>query len=729
MILGTVQYMAPEQLEGRQADERTDIFAFGVVLYEMVTGRRAFEGPSTVALIGNILHADPPSPSSIAPLTPPVLDEVVRLCLGKDPAARYQSMTDVQSRLTAARNLAVRAPVKPVGGRWRAPVAAVLLAGTVGGLVWREWTRSQFQNPPPERVAVQRKLTRLTFDQGLQTEPTFSPDGRFIVYASDRLGNFDIWVQPLAGGEPVQITRSPEPDTQPSWSPDGGTIVFRSERDGGGLYVVPALGGDDRRLTKDGDHPTWSPDGKHVRYLTSSFEQAHKTLKEVSVEDGATQLLFPEFTEGGGWDWIAPHPDGRFSFLGFKPKLGLGFFTVSNEGTVISSDVKRHLPAQLARFTDGTWDTYGRRFCWNRTGTALFLETQAVGTISNLWKIGVDPKTLDWVSFERLTTGPGADVRAALTPDGEHLAFSTLNESIRLYQFPFTADNKLTEGRPLTQEGAAVSYASVAPDGKSAVYNLGRFGVADPATLWHSRLDSASSRQLGTDGSNARLSPDGRQVAYSKISADRTVGFAAVMVRSVDGGPERSLMPWQKAWVAANDWISDGTAVLVSNRALETWPVTTSPAKSLSRVVLAVPNAGLFQAKYSPNGRWLSFVVAHDSGGAQIGVASVDGVPDRKWIAIETDQPWADKPRWSTDGKRLYFLAGEGSFLNLWAIAFDAERGIPIGVPFPVARFTSPALRIDPRVSFTEMDVSSRGVFLTMQSSRGNIWMLDNVDK
>ena len=139
----------------------------------------------------------------------------------------------------------------------RVAAAATLLAALTGA-AWWAWqaTRPRAQTPAESAGRLNYPYTRLTFGPGLQTDPAFSPDGKFIAYASDRAGNFDIWVQALSGGsEPVQVTKSPAQDTQPAWSPDGGTLVFRSERGGGGLFLVPAFGGAERRLTSFGSQP------------------------------------------------------------------------------------------------------------------------------------------------------------------------------------------------------------------------------------------------------------------------------------------------------------------------------------------------------------------------------------------------------------------------------------------------------------------------------------------
>ena len=154
----------------------------------------------------------------------------------------------------------------------------------------------------------QRSLSRLTFDAGLQSDPTWSADGRFIAYSSDKSGNFDIWVQPVGGGNAVQVTHAPAHDWQADWSPDDTQIIFRSEREGGGLFVVPALGGRERKISSFGYQPRWSPDGTRILFSNSGGEWTR-----ITEDNGASDK---------------PHwsPDGKAIY--FLSNRGTGFFNV-----------------------------------------------------------------------------------------------------------------------------------------------------------------------------------------------------------------------------------------------------------------------------------------------------------------------------------------------------------------------------------------------------------------
>jgi dipeptidyl aminopeptidase/acylaminoacyl peptidase len=190
-------------------------------------------------------------------------------------------------------------------------VATLAVAAAVFAIY--AWRRSGIDATPPPPAT--RTLTRLTFGPGLQTDVTWSPDGQRIAYASDRSGNFDIWVQPVGGGEPTQLTTSPDNDTHPVWAPDGSSIAFRSERDGGGVFLVRALGGAARKLTTFGVHPAWTPDGRDIfiRRGESGFARAY--LVSPSGDQPPREIL-NAFMKGGSWEWMAPHPDGRISMIG-----------------------------------------------------------------------------------------------------------------------------------------------------------------------------------------------------------------------------------------------------------------------------------------------------------------------------------------------------------------------------------------------------------------------------
>jgi len=254
-VVGTAAYMSPEQARGQPVDGRTDIWSLGVMLYEMIAGRSPFAGPSGTDVLAAILDRDPDPLARFAPDTPSELQRIVTKCLRKERALRYQVVQDLLLDLEAlrddvraqARSGSGPAPVASVSATGPRPaalngiaagptrrsrivmavVATALIVGVAVGLWW--WrSRATDAGGALSAAPVDRTLTRLTSLPGLQTDVTFSPDGRFIAYASDQGGNFDIWVQPVAaGGQPVQVTKSPAPDTEPDWSPDGSQIVFR----------------------------------------------------------------------------------------------------------------------------------------------------------------------------------------------------------------------------------------------------------------------------------------------------------------------------------------------------------------------------------------------------------------------------------------------------------------------------------------------------------------------
>jgi serine/threonine protein kinase len=232
IIVGTVQYMSPEQIEGRNIDPRADLFAFGSVLFEMLSGRKAFEADSNASMMAAILEREPPILSSVQPLATPALDRLVKTCLAKDPDDRWQTARDLLRELQwVAGGNADAADAHQTLDRARSPrlLAALALAGIAiaAGLGYFAGTRSASPSPAAVRIA------RLTDFLGLEEYPAISPDGRSVAFTADEGGTRQIWVKLTAGGAPLRLTQDKRDHVRPRWSPDSSSIIFFSPPAGG----------------------------------------------------------------------------------------------------------------------------------------------------------------------------------------------------------------------------------------------------------------------------------------------------------------------------------------------------------------------------------------------------------------------------------------------------------------------------------------------------------------
>ena len=547
---------------------------------------------------------------------------------------------------------------------------AVAAIGAVGWWVARQSSASRDAAVRPP-AAIARPLTRLTFGAGLQTDVTWSPDGQRIAYASDKAGNFDIWVQPVAGGEPAQLTISPDADTQPAWAPDGSSIAFRSERDGGGVFVVPALGGAARRLTTFGAHPAWMADGRDI-FVRTGLEGAVARAYLVSARgDEPAREILSEFLRGGLWDWMAPHPDGRLSVIGSHRTRGPGFYTLSGDGgnlTVVKPPTS--LPASLS---EGEHHPE-QRFQWSPQGNALYLEV-AANQIRSLWRIPVAPATLQWLSAERLTTGADNAVSPAISADGTRIAFASQQMTSRAWIYPFDAATGRLEGdgRPVTDEDTTIIWPGLSRDGRSLLYSAQRTGT-DRVDAIKTNLETGATSLLARNARGPLESPDGTRHAYllsrramgARDASAETNAFEFALALRDRTGSERLLSRWSgRAKIFPSDWTRDGDAVLCSYflesigsgpGALALWPVGREIPEKPDRVLLHVPGSVLWQATYSPDWRWISFVAApiDRPGTLELGIIPASGASADSWTRIAADHEWPDKPRWAPDGRTLY---------------------------------------------------------------------------
>src|SRR5215207_5910623 len=310
-VMGTLAYMSPEQAAGEPLDARTDVWSLGVVLYELATGRKPFEGGNRRETVNAILSEEPAPATATAPELPPGLDHVLSKALEKDRELRYQTASDLRADLKRLAREIDSAPPPGVSGRRSsgarraaarartraAPallVACLLLLALAAAFAGWRYVKSRGDGPDWSRATQ----LRLTDQAGTEFHPSLAPDGKSFVYSSDQSGNFDLYLQRVGGKNPTNLTKdSAADDSQPAFSPDGERIAFRSGREPSGVYVMGATGENLRLVAGGGFHPSWSPEGKELAYSLRGRDApdvrntAPSQIWVVNAESGAKRLL------------------------------------------------------------------------------------------------------------------------------------------------------------------------------------------------------------------------------------------------------------------------------------------------------------------------------------------------------------------------------------------------------------------------------------------------------
>jgi Tol biopolymer transport system component/DNA-binding winged helix-turn-helix (wHTH) protein len=617
----------------------------------------------------------------------------------------------------------------------------VMLAALIIGIITLIYLRSlNRQQPQPPRA-----LIRLTFDAGLQSEPTWSPDGRMIAYSSDSSGNFDIWVQ-QPGSKSVQVTNSPAHDWQPDWSRDGNQIVFRSERNGGGLFVVPALGGAEHKIADFGYRPRWSPDGSQILFSSSVLQYVGDAprLYVVGLDGSPPREVLSEFLSEinyGGMNGFAWRPDGqRVSIWAEHKQLGRGFWTMPLAGgavikSEIASEVDRQIKAAAVTL---------QKFLWAPSGRYIYFEGVSQG-VKNLWRVTVEPQTLRWIAGpDRLTVGPGEDSDIAISADGKKIALTTRLERTRVWSLPFDpiSGQLKGDGRPETRAGIDAWWFDVTRDGKQLAFVTRRADKtelnAPPGTLrselWKKSLVDGKETILAPADEYFRLFPhwsrDGSRLAYQRTSPKPGSANSEpnLFVLPAEGGEEQLLRSGLGDWTASGKWFLEDCRQSPQGRFQKCLtPISTAPGMEITRRVIAAdPDIDFFQTSISPNERWIAIQGVKYGGISTIYVIPVSG---GALTQVTDGKHWDDKPRWAPDGKTIYFVTNRGGFLNVWGIRFDLVKGQPVGEPFRVTAFESPSQMVFPRIAPLNIALRADRLFLNITEMSGSVWILENVDR
>ena len=585
-----------------------------------------------------------------------------------------------------------------------------------------------------EQAQPVRALQRVTYDEAtLPRDPSWAPDGRWIVYVSDRAGNADLWKQRPGDPDPVRLTTSEANESQPRWSPDGRSIVFRSERDGGGLYVMPASGGAERLLSNFGYDPQWSPDGTLILFKRSTVLPGMPAIYVVGLDGRPPRPVRPDVLGEFTSVQVTWHPgDGRISAWGRTRDDHTRFVNVPIESGRATE------PAITVQIRQALESVSAGKFVWAASRRYIYFEGRA-GDTHNVWRITVDPATEQWLDGpQRLTTGAGEEANMALSPDGARLIFTATSSRTRLWAFPLDlATGRITgQPRPITDGSTGEVDFDARIDGSKVAYRVVRAGRNE---LWERSIVEGRERLL-LASSDARLlkprwSPDGAQLAYSRC--DQQDNRLALAVLNADGSGARVLTRPSQVDMQGADWSKDGRTIIGSCRfnaseRYSTCLVSVSTARDAAdpvvRIIASDPKRNLYNQRFSPDQRWITFL-AHDLSYASTSAVYVIPAAGGSWRAI-TDGSWFDdKPRWGPDGRILYFVSNRSGMANVWGRRFDDATGTPIGDPFPVTSFKSAQFVLTPRTVQMDIAVTATHLLLPMTEARSEIWLLDQVDR
>jgi Tol biopolymer transport system component len=476
MIAGTASYMSPEQAEGKKLDARSDIFSFGAMLYEMIAGRRAFHGDSTVSTLAAVLNQEPEALSKLTPQTPRDLERIVERCMRKDPNRRFHSMQDVRVQLDEVREesesgvLAAQAAAPPKRRIWLYGAgAAVAVLAIAAGVFFRQ--RSAAVPPPGAPVP-------LTAYPGDERTPSLSPDGSQVVFAwnGPTAGAYHLYVKLIGSPNHLQLTSGDSAEAYPAWSPDGRWIAFqRGGPAGPQVLLISPIGGPERRLADVActGSLSWSGDSQ---WLACGVNQGHDPgIVLIGVAGGQIRRLIPPSKQGRALSFPAFSPDGKsLLFSECRSAFGCNLNLLELNADLSARGPARRVSTEFVVSQGGTaWTEDGRDAIWSVSRTTsgesegLTLHRLPVFTAG-------PPQTLAFADR-------GMD--PAVARNGHRLVYARAGSNVHLWR----ADGQTAERHPVASTRDELN-ARFSPDGRRIAFESDRSG---PEEIWAANADGA----------------------------------------------------------------------------------------------------------------------------------------------------------------------------------------------------------------------------------------------
>jgi Tol biopolymer transport system component len=693
LVLGTPAYMSPEHVSGQAVDKRTDIWAFGCLLFEMLTGRPAFAAATVSDTFTAILSREPQW-SSLDAVAPPGVRRLLRRCLEKDARRRLHDIADARIEIedAAAAPSGVSALASRAPQRVREWAPWFIAASTLAVAAWLSLTRvDQPGNAAGRSVQAQRLTDRV----GLEETPALSPDGKMVAFVAVTGGRRQLWVRLLAGGTPLPVTKDDVDHYGPRWSPDSGALIYftpgAQAGDSGTIWEIPALGGPARRLVTALGSGDLSRDGTQlafIRFRDGGIEMAIANRDGSNARSAAR--LPAALYSNPRWS-----PDG--GFVAAVQEVGGATFATSLIVVDVATSATRRLEESF----------YVQGFAWLPDGSGLVVSSSRGSTMSypptfNLWKV-----PLDGGDVSQLTFGEASYEFPDLIAAGQ-LVVSRVRVQADVWRFPVTGapQDNARQGVRITRQTGIVQTVAVSPDESEVVFlsdngghaNVWTARVSDGAmrpvtrefdprvvvavpvwsprgswinflstrnsttpdvTLWMVRPDGSEARDLGVTGAWACWSADEQWLYFSilekdvyKIKKVSSVGGAPILVRDDNAIGCQATPDGSGLYYARILTLATGAWDFELRRAeSESGPSSIIATVSGARVPASASN---FHAFLSPDGRWLAIPLL-DGSTTNLWAISTAGGGWRKLLDFgERNVVIARRIAWSATGRHVY---------------------------------------------------------------------------
>jgi Tol biopolymer transport system component len=636
--VGTPEYMSPEQAAGNaDLDGRSDLYSLGCVLFEMLSGVMPYSGGTPLEILAKKLSAPAPRVSVGRKAAPGPVEAVLTKVLATAPEDRFATAGDFVAALEGA----PFAKLVTAGARRRrrriaiGAVAVLVVAGAAALL-------SPYLGELRRGAPVILSHTKLTADPGVELYPSFSPDGKWIVYAGDQAGKRDIYLRSVSGENAIKLTKdSPADDDQPAYSPDGTRIAFRSEREGGGIFVMGPTGEAVKRVTHGGYRPTWSPDGTQLAYATENvplFPQNVEAQGELWVVDVRTEAS----RKLAAADAVLPSWSPHGYRIAFTRRVPANVLTVPAGGGA---------PVAVTNDNFTNWNP-----AWSPDGKYLYFASNRGGSM-NLWRVRIDERSGKTRGNPEPITVPATNLtQISVASDGREIAYSSVLRTTNIQTATFDPVADTVTGEPAWVTAGSRSWSSPdpSPDGQWVAY----YSVDQPeGDVYVSRPDGTGPRQVTGDSAVDRVprwSPDGSWIAF--FSSNRGPQIQIWKVRS-DGSELRQVTDWPGG-AGYHFWSPDGSRMAARRVNADTvrtyiFDPNRPWASQTPQLLPAAPKAlsPYYMNSWSPDGQRLCGAINPRSG-----ILTYEFRTSR----FERLTDFGEWPVWLPDSRHILFVSGPG---------------------------------------------------------------------